>query len=86
MFVVYGYNHSEGKDVKMQNGSIVSWNNYNFVCYDPDAEEGKRWSFVKISNKDLNNLGLSPDQLVKHSIMLYKDYSGYHVAKIDILK
>ncbi len=83
MFDIFGYNHSTGDNVKMPDGNIISWDNYNFVAR--NVESGI-WSFLKISLRDLQKLGLNPDDIVKHRVRILKDFSGRHVETIDILK
>lgn len=75
---IAGFNHSVGEYEGKH------YDNYNFVVFDKNENENRKWSFVKVKNQILINNNINPKDLVNQEVeFTYDKYGGVKGFIID---
>lgn len=78
---VAGFNHQTGE----YQGQ--SYDNFNFVVYDKNEKESRKWSFIKVKNKILIEQGINPKDLINKDVeFMYDRYGGVKGFILDDIK
>lgn len=75
---IAGYNHATGTF----EGRV--YDNYNFVTYDKEESDNRKWQFVKVKARVLADSGIDPRSLVNKDVDF--DYDRYGNVKSILMK